>query len=82
MVVNASGKPNTPFNLAMRCLEVITPVLVLIAGGTTIIAIRMAKSWSHTAMLEGARWVTTIIGGELGSGLGWLLGCGCRTVVG
>ena len=32
MVVNTAGKPNPSINLAMRCLEVITPVLVLIAG--------------------------------------------------
>ena len=36
MVVNASGRPNTSLNLAMRCLGVKTPVLVLIAGGITI----------------------------------------------
>lgn len=82
MVVNASGRPNSDVNLVMRCLEIITPVLVLIAGGVTIIAIRMAENWQYRAMLEGARWVTTIVGGEVGLRLGRPLGCECGTVGG
>lgn len=76
-----------PFGKAKLCWQLGNEMpgdnnMVLIAGGVTIIAIRMAENWSYRAMLEGARWVTTIVGGEVGLRLGWPLGCGCGTVGG